>query len=62
MNWHTAQIEKMKKLTVSELRYLINDALESAFLAEKIATKDSFIKAGQYRDEAHYGMMELKRR
>lgn len=57
-NWHSRTMARMKTLPPESLRYIIKDATEAAEAAEKMGGS----KAGQYRDEAHYAAMELKKR
>lgn len=56
--WHRRTMDRMKTLDEDALRYIYKDATEAAEAGEKIDNP----KSGQYRDEAHYASMELKRR
>lgn len=57
-NWHTATMKAMKDKSDDSLRFIIKDATEAADIGEKMGNP----KAGQYRDEAHYASMELRKR
>ena len=59
-NWHTRTMDGMKLKSESTLRYIIKDATEAAEIGEKMENPNP--KSGQYRDEAHYALMEIQRR
>lgn len=59
-NWHSRTMGRMKTLDDAALRYVVKDATEAAESLERDGSTSK--KAGQYRDEAHYASMELKRR
>ena len=59
-NWHSRTMGKFKTYSDEQLRFVIKDATEAAEIGEK-SGRDSK-KTGQYRDEAHYAGMELKKR
>lgn len=59
-NWHSRTMGRMKTLDEASLRYVVKDATEAAENLERDGSTSK--KAGQYRDEAHYASMELKRR
>ena len=50
---HTAYIQKVKKLSIESLRYIIQDCREA------IAAMPNNPKNGYYADEIHYCNMEL---
>ena len=58
VNWHTQTMAKMAALPIESLYYIYQDANEAAEIGESIGNP----KAGQYRDEAHYAAMEIKKR
>lgn len=57
-NWHTRTMAKMKTLPIESLEYIARDATAAAEAGETIGNP----KAGQYRDEAHYANMEIRKR
>jgi hypothetical protein len=56
MNWHTQEINRVKKLTDEMLRYNILDCREA------IAANPENPKCGQYTDTMHYCYAELRKR
>ena len=59
-NWHTRTMMKFKTLSDDSLKFILKDATEAAEIAEKNGFDSK--KSGQYRDEAHYASMELRKR
>ncbi len=57
-NWHSDTIERFKGLPIESLEYIKGDAYQAATIGETIGNP----KAGQYWDEFHYAVMELKKR
>ena len=57
-NWHSETIERFKGLPIESLKYIKGDAYQAATIGDTVGNP----KAGQYWDEFHYAVMELKTR